>query len=227
MPAQIVIVMKPNQQRFFSGLTLLTLVSSAGMAMGQGHLLTFDDLAAPAVDGSAVPNGYGGLQWDNLNYLDGLSDNLPGPNGYVYGIVSPDNVAFNANSQPGTITGPAFTLNSADLTGAWRDGLQVEVQGYVGNTLTYDNTYTVNSTGPTLVTFDYVGVDKVVFSTSGGTFNPVYDDPAYGPGIGKNAPAEEFAMDNVTINSPVPEPSTFALIGLALIPLAFRSRSKC
>ncbi len=176
-------------------------------------LITFDDLS----DG-AIANGYAGLNWNNFYVVNSTEEPS---SGYAAGTVSPNNVAYNAYANEAIISDGSFTLNSAYLTGAWNDGLQVEVKGYNGPTLLYDNTYTLSSTTPTLINFNYVGIDSVTFDSFGGTPNPNYN------GVG-----EHFAMDNMTINAdnvPVPEPTTMLAGALMLLPLgvgAIRSLRK-
>jgi hypothetical protein len=178
---------------------MLALVAPAGTAFGD--IITFDDLPYPVAGIPVITNGYANLQWNNFNYLNGTTIV---PSGYENAVVSANNVAFNNNGNPAQISGGEFNLISAYLTGAWNDGLSVQVQGFLSGNLAYDRTYTVNTTGPTLINFDFVGVDQVVFSSSGGTPNPAYA----GHGLGA-----QFAMDNLDIIL-VPEPSTLALIGL-------------
>jgi hypothetical protein len=181
--------------------------------------ITFDDLNPSTLPGATVPyeapipNGYASLQWNNVWVLD-VPQNLqadPGATGYKNGLVSGNNVAFNDRGNPASISGGAFNLNSAYLTAAWNNGLQVEVQGFVGTTLTYDNTYTLNATGSSLITFNYFDVDDVDFISSGGT------SAGY---LGKGT---QFAMDDLAISA-VPEPAslTFAGLGGLASLLAFR-----
>ena len=94
----------------------------------QATLLTFDD-----IDDSEVPiaNGYGGLNWDYFYVLDAVHY-YGNPSGYQNGVVSPDNVVYNASGYPASmlVSSPAlFHLNSAYLTAAWNDGLTVQVLG--------------------------------------------------------------------------------------------------
>jgi hypothetical protein len=105
--------------------------------------------------------------------------------------VSAKNVAFNDNGLPAMVTGAAFTLTSGYFTAAWNDSLKLEVQGFVGTTLTFDNSYTLSAVAPTLIDFDYSGVDEVNFISSGGTPDPAY--ARYGRGT-------QFVMDNLAIN---------------------------
>ncbi|MGA2174129.1 MAG: immunoglobulin domain-containing protein [Verrucomicrobiota bacterium] len=150
-------------------------------------LITFDDLEDIA-DGAYIPDGYHGLIWNNFAELDGV--NYGQPSGYGAGVVSPNNIAFNAGGYPaGLIAAGPFNLLNAYLTAAWNDNLQVEVIGFAGGELAYDTTYTLSATQPMLVNFNYMGVDEVNFISSGGT-----PHLAYG-----NYPGYQFVMDNVLI----------------------------
>jgi hypothetical protein len=154
---------------------------------------TFDDL--PPTAESPVPGFYHGLIWNNFDYLNGVSYSV-GPNGYDAGVVSSSNVAFNAYGSPASITsalGSHFNFISAELTAAWNDNLQLEAQGYVDGALTYDQTYTLSATTPTLIVFNYLGVTKVNFISSGGTPHSGY------AGGGVN-----FVMDNVSVGAVQP-----------------------
>jgi len=190
---------------------VLLCLAPAGIALGTSPAtITFDELT-PSTHGDPIPNGYAGLQWNNFFVLNAVSY-VNNPSGYQNAVVSANNVAFNGFGDPSMVSAAAFDLNSAYLAAAWNDGLQVEVQGFVGATLTYDNTYTVNTTGPTLINFNYLGVDEVNFIASGGTLHPGYT----GNGT-------QFALDNLTL-TPVPEPTLLGLVGLGAAAL-MRSRS--
>src|ERR1035441_4142655 len=195
--------------------SVVVLVSSAGMAFGT--TITFDDISA-SIAGSppwpALVNGYGGLNWNNFYVLDGADSPL---SGYKAGTVSGKNVAFNYNGTHALISASAFNLTSAYFTAAWNDNLSLEVQGFVGATLTYDHTYVLSAVSPTLINFNYAGVDEVNFISSGGT--------SHGYGIG--GVGTQFAMDNLTINgtSAVPDAgSTSLMLGAALAGLGVMRR---
>ncbi len=175
-------------------------------------IINFDDLAATPSGGLAMPSGYAGFVWNNFYYETVMNNPALNPSGFLNGMVSPGNVAYNGSGAPSLFSGAAFNLISAYLAGGWNDGLKVEVQGFVGSLLTYDNVYTVNSTAPTLINFDYLGVDRVNFISSGGTAH------GYGGGAG-----EQFVLDNLTVATP--EPSSFALAVLgALVLMIARCR---
>jgi hypothetical protein len=80
----------------------------------------------------------------------------------------------------------SFNLFSGYFTAAGDVGLQLRVRGYDGATLKYDNTYTLETTGPRLLNLGYVEITQVVFSYAGGVpgfpewaLNFVMDDLAY------------------------------------------------
>jgi len=165
-----------------------------------GTLVTFDDLSPGSGSGSFIniPNGYENLQWLGFGVVNGSL--ITPVSGYNNGIVSPNNVAFNDDqfdraaslSSSGT-----FNLNSAYLTSAFSDGMQIEVQGFVGTDRAYDQIYTLNETGPALINFNFAGTNQATFSPVDGT--------------------SIFVMDNLTVSAaPEPDASTMALLGLAV-----------
>jgi uncharacterized repeat protein (TIGR03803 family) len=148
---------------------------------GEQELITFDDLPYRFLP---VPEGYSNLNWSNFYYLNGVVSRA---SGYFAGMTSVPKVAYNGNSSPAAISAAApFVLFSANLTAAWNDNLQLEVQGYNGSALIYDNTYTLSASSPTLISFNYLGVTSVQFISSGGT-----------PHAGYGGSGTEFVIDNV------------------------------
>ncbi|KOP25513.1 exosortase [Hapalosiphon sp. MRB220] len=180
----------------------------------QAHAVTvtFDDLSGSQ---NTVSNGYAGLNWENFYHLDTASFI---PSGYVNGTVSPTKVAYNGFGDPAVIStvDDIFDFNSTYLTAAWNDDLTVLVEGYTGGIFgekKYSQTVVVNTKTPTLFTFDFLGIDYLRFTSSGGN------------NAGYNGNGTHFAIDNFTFNKKtkaVPEPLTIfgsltaSGIGLAL-----------
>jgi hypothetical protein len=197
------------------------------------RLITFDDLPNNSLR-QRIPNPYDGFDWSaHFYYLDGTD--FPYPSGYQNGVVSPRNVAFNAGGSNGALPPPVnfsrrqpFELDSLYLASAWRDGLQVTVTGEMCSSpqtcVTVDSvTLTVNTSGPTLETFDW-DVNKVVFNSFGGVQ----------VGFGEY----QFVLDNVRISpvpgasarfnsmGAVPESSTWALMLLGFAGLGFAAYNR-
>jgi hypothetical protein len=202
------IAAKVSMKKFAGAIAVasMLIVSSAANA----EVLTFDDLAT-----NSIPNGYGGLQWDNFG---NQVNNPVSGSGYETGIVSGLNTAYNRWGNPATFSSAvAFTLNSAFFTGAWNDGLQIHVVA-TGVSNTYTTDFAVDTSGPLNVVFNWLNINSVSFSSSGGLPHP-----------GLIGNGTQFVMDNLAINevvSPVPEPETYAmlLVGLGLIGFMARRR---
>ena len=181
---------------------LVFLASFAGLCLADtasATLITFDDLPDNSVY-QRIPNPYAGFDWSpHFWYLDGAD--YPYPSGYQNGVVSPPNVAFNENGLPVSFSrrpSMPFELDSFYLAAAWRDGLEVTVTGELCSpaptcVVVDSTTLTVSTSGPTLETFNWDDVNKVVFQSFGGV--PVGFE------------GYQFVLDNVRISS-VPELST-------------------
>ena len=169
--------------------------------------LTFDEFS----NGDFIPNGYGGLNWVNF----GATDTRAGvPSGYRNGVISSYNTLFNRVGAPADFSSQTpFTFNSAYLTAAWNNGLTLAVTGYLADQIVDFRTITVNTSGPTFEVFNWTNIDRVNFVSSGGT-------PAGYTGSGTH-----FALDNLTINAEVPEPTTIAIFGLGLLGVATARRA--
>lgn len=170
-----------------------------------GETLTFDDLFDPELyydipetawpDSSPIPNGYGGLNWVDMWYVDATKVES---DGYWAGRTSGDYVAFNAEAKVASTSSTPFFLNSAYFTAAHLNELRLEVEGYAGGILVGSQTRTINKNAPTLITFNWT-VDQVTFAG----FDSL--------GSSKNW----FAMDDLTINA-LPLPAA-AWGGMALM----------
>jgi len=169
-------------------------------------LLTFDDFNLSPNDFVTIPNSYQGLGWSGFGMFNGST--APESEGYRTGMVSPNNVAFNDDEYDRSAqisSSTPFNFDSAYMTAAFNNGMRVEVQGFVGTLLTYDNTYVLQETGPSFINFNYTGVDVVNFNLP------------EGPDI--------WVMDNLTINA-TPEPKTWTLLAAGVIGAGFGALRK-
>jgi hypothetical protein len=203
---------------------LSLLVFSAGSARSQ-TTLTFDDLSETG-SGTYLTE-YGGLSWSGMlcnnailytNVLAGIFAGsgislTNGISGNFYGMVSASNVADVIGT--GEIDSPGTTFNfySVQLTGEINSNLNVRVQGFSDTNLVYDETKVVAATYPTPFNFDYLDINRLTFTCSGGQV-------AFGL-----YPYENAVMDNFMFEF-IPEPSTFLLAALAAVSLAAFLRHK-
>lgn len=166
--------------------------------------ITFDDLAGGGLFSNIpIANGYQGFNWSNFGVANTTGFPL---SGLLNGTVSPSDVAYNFGSSPAyfSATDP-FILVSGYFTSAARNGMTLEVTGLNGTATVFDQTFTLDVYGPSLLTFPSIPVTEVNFATSGGVF----------PGPDYVGGGSFVALDNLTV-APVPEPSTIGLVGLGL-----------
>lgn len=179
-------------------------------------VLTFDDLPLNTDHASLITNGYHGLVWSNFWASNAiLFTGTYGSNGYYNGMVSVSNVTFNGFGAPSEIDSTTnFNFLSAYLTGAWNSNLNIEVQGFSGGNLLYDQTVVVSATNPIVFTFNYLNVDRLYFNSFGGQYAGF-----------PSGTAENFVMDNFSFEF-VPEPSSFLLTAAGALTLWAAMRRK-
>lgn len=187
-------------KKFIFGLTLA--LSMCAYSTASASILDFEGLSSGQ---TPIGNGYGGLNWSNMFVLNPATD-IFGTSGYPGGLVSGDNVAFNGGGSAATVSNGTFDFNSVYLAGAWNDGLNVRAQGFLNGNLLYDQTVvtsyaTTNGASATLFNFNFLGIDELVFSSFGGTYQ------------GGNGGGTQFVMDDMEINrnNVVPEPGTIVI----------------
>jgi len=191
--------------------------AAAGDPIAVTQTLTFDGLVTQT--GEPLPQSYGGLKWENMWVVNPTQNlfEVYAISGYVPGTVSGDSVAYNAIGQPAAVIGStAFTFNSAYFTAAWNTDLNLNITAYSGDTAIFAAFLTLNPSGPLFFAPNWSGIDRLSFVSSGG------QNAGFG-GFGTH-----FALDNFVFTStPIPEPSTLALLGTSLlVALAVRGRRR-
>jgi hypothetical protein len=195
-----------NTAKIFLSVGIATIAINVKAAV-----LEFDDLN----NYDLVTDGYGGLNWSNFSVSNG-SNPYNIITGFNFGIISPSNAIFNDYGDPATISSSTpFTLNSGYFASAYTDGLIVTVQGYSGDTLTRTVSFTLSDTSFTFVNLNLANITSATFT---GSLSPEPDE--YYP--------KHFTIDNLTISEAtvVPEPSTYGLIGIGALGLAFAARRR-
>jgi hypothetical protein len=196
--------MKRQLQILLAVLVLWTSTNSA-----TAETITFDELDVS----KPIPTPYFGMAW-NFNLLETPFRTWGGGSGYDNGVVSPPVVAYSggaidrsfASFGPGRGHG-SFTFVSAELTGAWHDGLNIHIVGLFDGAVVNTADVVVDATGPTHVELNWSGLDMLEFTSSGG----VLHDPDWLEGA-------MFVMDDAVvtdvISTLIPEPSTWVLAGM-------------
>ncbi len=152
---------------------------------------TFDDLTTE-IKLSDIPDGYAGFAWDNFGLMKYDRYGGAGSSGYYNGTVSPNYTALNVYGNPAEFSATeAFDLVGAYFTAAWRDGLLIEVEGFLGGESVGSTEFNVNTDGPVWKEFNWT-VDRVTFASSGGEAG-AFDKTDY-----------HFAMDNLTTREATP-----------------------
>lgn len=203
---------------------VIALVAGLFWASGAfASVISFDDVDANFGDVSLdTLSPYQGLTW--TNYYAYTS--FPGFDGFNNGIVSGPNGAYSGGEFFGATIDPVvgiiassslFDLQSVYLGAAYHDGLLVTVEGYRAGSLVSSTQVSVDTTGAIYSLLNFSSIDEIdIFAeATAGTSDP------FGCGVFN---CTQFTLDDLTLTAAgtvtpppsVPEPSSLALIGLAV-----------
>ena len=172
-------------------------------SMSAAQTLDIEQVSSEAT--SAIWDGYGGFQWSNFSGMDART--VAPETGYARGIVSGNYVAYNRWGDAAYIASQSrFTFNGAWFTAAWRDGLELVIQGFRSGSAIFRAALKLDTGGPTYFALDFADIDRLSFVSSGGT--PLDSD--YN--------GTHFVMDDAVFTGGqiVPEPMTMVLLGTGL-----------
>lgn len=209
----------PKIRRAAAGLALLW--ACAGTSQAAGEVLGFENCApagfegmpAYSISGSCAP----GLGWDPAEVLALDPSSLGGASGYANGLQG----SYLATSLGSTLTviatGGSFTFDSASFVGAWRDGMSLTVTAFdQANQQINSSTFQVGTAAASLRSFGWSHVSRLSITASGGTAAP-----------GLAGQGEQFGIEAFAYTlSPVPEPSTWALLSMGLLACGLVVRRK-
>ncbi len=233
---QVRALWRPFPSKDYEGLTIMkkclaiaTLAALSIHGITSAHAdtvtVTFDDLSNFQAGG--MPAVYAGLNWGCPSGGGGSGNqcmvlvNVPTygvPSGYAGAEVSAPNVLSAQTFSFGPAAGGTFSIDSAYITGAWRDDQSVAIIGYNGSSVVDSTTLTLGVAGTqSLLTVDWNNLTSVSITATGGTASPVYTYTSI------NA----IGVDNLTYStSPVPLPAAawLMLSGLGGLGAMLRKR---
>jgi hypothetical protein len=174
--------------------TSLLLISSACFA----EVITFSNLSG---NGTAVPNGYAGMDWNNFYVMNSML--TPISNNVVAGAVpNVGSFAYNNDGAAASFDAPGtFTFASAWLGTEWANHMGLEVVGLLNGNVVDTMVVALNNGAPKQVNFNWSGIDQV-------RFQPIGSATSNG--------ALQFAVSELIVNAPAPEPASLLLLAPGL-----------
>ncbi len=125
---------------------------------------TFDDLIRTR-EVRKIPDGYKGLNWDNLT---AIHNKFSSAIGYHNVVVSDHIAAYNSSGQVGIIRGDEpfdFLGGYFAVAHGRRHGEVLVLKGYAGDELVYEDEFPLGAYFPTYFRADYLQITKLVMHT--------------------------------------------------------------
>ncbi len=179
----------------FHRLTVL-LMALLGIQSVSAVELMFDDLQPALTAPGAIPDGYGGVNWNSNIGASGegaayCNKQIQYRGGYWYGVVSGLQAAYSHNMYSIVIEGSSFNFESAYITAA-SNPHYITLEGYNGTTLLYSRTIWVVCEKAQFFNLNFANVTRVVIDPTD-PFDPLYS-------------GNHIVLDNVTITAGRGEP---------------------
>lgn len=138
--------------------------TAAGNTMPQPRLIDFENMAPSGLQ--KAPNGYGGLDWFNLNIM--ASFELDNGVGYINGATSGQNILYTSSGLPAWIGADTpFDFVGVNLTLGWpqAEGEEALFRFYRGDDLVLQDHIGLSAYGPITYQPNISGVTRIDIST--------------------------------------------------------------
>ena len=196
-------------------LSMIAALSSAASAQTVG----FDEITSGPVSWFS---NYGGLAWSNAYAMNGQGyfGSAAAAGGNSTALTSGKYVVGNGGGNALSLSGGLFNLLGGTFAAGWRTGMTLNVVGSYAGTRLYDQSYTIDWNKASTLAFNMHNIDKVVFTTSGGTvdgFNAASNTSfAADNFVFGNSDEESVGARVIVDQSVVPEPMTVSLMAAGL-----------
>lgn len=178
----------------------------------------FEDLYPGYNNYDFLPEGYFGANIQQSPSWGWITKDLYPGSGYDYGTIGTTSAfsAFSDDLWLKITDDSTFDFAGCYLTAAWNEDLVIQARGLLDGFDIFNVITVVGPYAPTWFSFNFSGIDELIFSSSGGI------DAGLGGSGG------HFVPDNLTLGKiePIPEPATMLLLGSGLIGMAGFSRKK-
>ncbi|CAF0722354.1 unnamed protein product [Didymodactylos carnosus] len=136
--------------------------------------LTFNNIPGARETSSMIPNGYGGLDWENAGYIYECYAKKTYPlSGYRHGYTFGKYIAFNSGGNEMSILSinqTTFNVYSMDVNSVYNDNLKLTIVGLQAGVELYTKTVTLEfSYSQTIELDNWTNIDHLLFQSSGGS----------------------------------------------------------
>jgi len=174
-------------------------------------------------DQTAIKPGYAGFVWFDFYSLKGSTYVNPGSGFPVLTAATVSQfVAYNPVGQSASFSSlTSFNFLSAQVVSTWRSSMLLTILGFDDKDAQVGVfTAMISKDASRLITPNFKGVNRVVFSTSGGAADPT--------NLQKGLDGTQFGIDDIKISSTttVPEPATLGLLAVGLLGVGLTARRR-